>query len=298
MVTRATRRLVCLCLLASALASAAWAQRVAPPLAARIRSPGAGVVDERLSVHLDAEVSPPSVSTARLDVNGVAREVRVSGGRVAQEIAVLPGVNRVVLSVARGAATARASTTFFVRCARSDLRVVMTWVERGVRLAPQVLEPGEAEPWTVWSGGSFETRGEDGLRMSAGLITTARAGRYAIGVELPVGYDGAEPSQPSWNESIERLDTIDRSLATVLPARRAALVRERNTVLAALDAWATPLARRIVVHVDVVLFAGAAGERRWRFDRALVPVGASAELGAFEVTDAMIRAAHPGDEAP
>ncbi len=275
-------------------AGRAHAQRSPGALSVHIESPNAGIVDERETVWLRAVVSGPLVATARVDVNGATGTVAVHDGVIALEVVPFPGNNRVALSVRRGAVTASASVTFFQRAPHDDLRVVMSWPSHGDDLRLRVFEPCEGEPRGCEAVGRID--GSTGGRWfgMAGLSLPVRAGRYRVEVEVPEQGSAQDDGVTGWDALTSNLDEIDRSLATASPTNRASLLDARRTALAALDRWARPTTLRTQVHVEAVLFAGTPHERRWRYDCALQRVEGSVDVGAFEVTDAMVRAERGG----
>lgn len=301
-----TRRpsLVRACVVVTLVTTVAHAQTATPsPLTVHIDAPTAGVVDGDLTVQLSATVSDATVRTALLSVNGVAYEVPVSAGRIEQQVVVVPGNNRVAVSVARGAATAREATTFFLRGPRVDLVVVLGWASRGEIIDLWTREPsGETCKWDhreTAAGGRLLDFSQDaiGFGSQAYVLPTVRPGRYRVKVHYWGSASSEDsPAMSTWFSSIGRLGALDARLAG--PTTTAALVAERATVLSTLDRWARPAAPQTPVHAEIVLFPNSVHERRWRFDRTPQRDGELATLGEVEVTAAMIHAARSGEVAP
>lgn len=277
----------------------ARAQREPEPLRVVIESPSAGVSDVFGHVaQLEARISDPTILTATLTIHGASYEVPVEGGRIAQQLVVAAGVNRVGISVRRGDEVARDSVTWFVRGERTELMVLATWQAHQEIIDLWVREPGgETCKWDhreTESGGSLLDFSADAIGFgSQGYVAAeVRPGTYRIKVHY-WGAFGDEDAR--WSSDYERLlgelDAAELALGQAVGAVRALRARERDRVAAALDRWAMPAAPQTAVHVEAILFPGTVHERRWRFDRRVERTGHLATLGEIEIDEALIRAA-------
>jgi uncharacterized protein YfaP (DUF2135 family) len=276
----------------------AHAQTMTAPFTVSFSTPPAGVVDGDLVVGLEARVSDPRVRQAMLTVNGVTYEVPVEQGAVTQNVVAVPGVNRVMLSAARGDEVARASSTFFLRGPRVDLMVVLGWASRGEIIDLWTREPsGETCKWDhreTRSGGRLLdfSSAAIGFGSQAYALPTVVPGRYRVKVHY---WSASSPedneASTSWEVGIADLNTVDDMLAQSVGPARERLLRERRDVERRLDLWARPAAPQTPVHAEVVLFANTRHERRWRFDRTPQRTGQLDTIGEIEVTAEMIRAA-------
>lgn len=290
------------CLLGSA--AAAQSRTTPPPtvaaalLTVHIETPGAGLLDGDLTTALSAAVSDARVRTAVLTVNGLSYEVPVRDGRVEQNVVVVPGNNRVSVSVTRGATTAHDAVTFHLRGPRVELIALLGWASRGEIIDLWTREPsGETCKWDhreTASGGRLLDFSTDaiGFGSQAYVLPEVRAGRYRVKVHYwsAAAWDD-ERGGFSYDEAIERLDALEAELLTVPEAGRAPLLDERRTVERRLDRWATPAAPQTPVHGEIVVFPNTTHERRWRFDRIPQRTGELVTLGEVEVSAEMIRAA-------
>jgi uncharacterized protein YfaP (DUF2135 family) len=278
------------------------ARATARPLTVKITEPTNGVLEADYTVELRARVSDPRVRTALLAVNGAVYDVPVRGGRIKQTVVAVPGNNRVGIVVRRGGRVARDSLTFYLRGARTDLIVLLTWPTRGEIIDLWVREPGgETCKWDhrqTGSGGRLLDFSEDaiGFGSQAFVLPRIRAGRYRIKVHYWGAY-GRDDARGFWaySELMERLDRLDAGLGRKLaPARREALRRKRAALARRLDRWASPAAPQTRVRGEAILFPGTRHERRWRFAVTSQRTGQLLSLGEAEVSAAMIRAARAG----
>ena len=257
----------------------------ADPLAVAIVEPTAGIVEVDFTTSLVATISDPTIQTAILSVNGAEYEVPVEGGRIEQNVVVVPGNNRLGVLVRRGAETARDSVTFFQAGASPDLMIVLTWQSRGEIIDLWVREPsGETCKWDHRStprGSLLDfSQSAIGFGSQAYVGREVVAGRYRVKVHYWGAFDD-DDARGRWTYDglIQRLDD---------PALRP---DERRRVEAELDAWAQPGAPQTPLAAEVILFPGTRHERRWRFDLVAQRTGQLVGLGEIEVTDDMIRAA-------
>lgn len=270
--------------------------QTAAPLSVRIDEPGGGVVAAQDTARLVATVSDPAVLTASITVHGMSYEVPVRDGRVEQTVVVLPGPNRVGVSVRRGDTVARDSVTFHVDGDPVDLVVLLGWSARGEIIDLWVREPdGETVKWDhreSTHGGRLLDFSSDaiGFGSQAYLRARASAGRYRVKVHYwSDGSRRSDRDDSAFEQALERLHAIDARLrASPPPSEAAALAAERAGVTARLDAWGLPAGAQTPLHAEVLLFANTPRERRWRFDLTAQRSGQLQTLGEVEVTSAML----------
>lgn len=278
---RAAGFLVFLAILSPRLASA-------DPLRVTITDPPAGIVASDFTTSLAATISDASVQTAVLSVNGAEYEVPVEGGRVAQNVVIIPGNNRLGVVARRGEETARDSVTFFAAGEAADLMVVLTWQSRGEIIDLWVREPSGAT--CKWDNRSTEhgslldfSESAIGFGSQAYVSRQVGPGRYRIKVHYWGAYD-EDDARGRWTYD-ELLERLDRPATT--PA-------ERARIEADLDRWAEPGAPQTPLRAEAILFPGTRHERRWRFDLVVQRTGQLVGLGEVEITADMIRAARSG----
>jgi len=284
----------------------------ADPLGVTVLEPTAGIVESDFTTSLVATISDPTVQTAVVTVNGAEYEVPVEGGRVEQNVVVVPGNNRVGVLARRGTETARDSVTFFQAGAAADLMVVLTWQSRGEIVDLWVREPsGETCKWdhrTTDRGALLDfSASAIGFGSQAYVGRQVVAGRYRIKVHYWGAFDDDDArGRWTYDELVDRLDQLDappargrpsqpttrgRERTPPIPRDPAARAAERRRVEAALDAWAEPGAPQTPLQAEAILFPGTRAERRWRFDLVVQRTGQLVGLGEVEITDDMIRAA-------
>jgi len=279
----------------------------ADPLVVTITDPPAGIVASDFTTSLEATISDPSVQTAVLSVNGTEYEVPVEGGRVAQNVVIVPGNNRLAVLARRGGETARDSVTFFAQGETADLMVVLGWPSRGEIIDLWVREPSGAT--CKWDHretphGMLLDFSESaiGFGSQAYVARLVEPGRYRIKVHYWGAYDeGDARGRWTYDGLLDRLDDLDAPPParaapvprgqTPIPRDPAGRAAERRRVEAALDAWAEPGAPQTPLRAEAILFPGTRHERRWRFDLVVQRTGQLVGLGEVEVTAEMIRAA-------
>lgn len=266
-----------------------------------IEAPQAGIVDAEFTTGFSAVVSDPRVRSALLTVNGLAYEVPVRDGRVTQNLVVVPGNNRVALTVTRGGITASEATTFFLRGPSVDLVVLLGWASRGEIIDLWTREPsGETCKWDhreTRSGGRLLDFSNDaiGFGSQAYVLPTVLPGRYRVKIHYwsAAAWDD-ERGDVDFASALTRLADIGTELAHVTGYDRLLLLEERSELERRLDRWAEPAASQTPVHAEVVLFPNTPHERRWRFERVTSRTGSLDTLGEVEVSAEMIRAARGG----
>jgi len=270
----------------------------AAPVALRVHitEPTAGVVRSGEVLQLRAEVSDPTVTTALLTVHGMTYEVPVAAGVVTQNVVILPGNNRVGITVQRGATTARDSLTFFVQGEAVELVVLLSWAARGEIIDLWVREPdGETCKWdhreTGHGGRLLDFSAEAiGFGSQAYLRSTVAAGRYRVKVHYwAAGSREETRTQDDLDNALTALHALDADAGT--PGSADATAETRRDLEARLRQWGRPAGPQTPVHAEVLLFPNTPAERRWRFDLAAQRTGQLQTLGEIEITDAMLRAA-------
>lgn len=282
-------------LLAILLASPQLVAQTVPAPTVRITAPGGGVVDADLVVPFEATVTPPTVRAAMLTVNGSSYEVRVTGGRVRQQVIGVPGNNRVGLTVTESGRTATDATTFHLRGERAEMMVLLSWPSEGEIIDLWVREPdGQTCKWDrrrSTSGGRLLDFSANaiGFGSQAYVTPAVHAGRYRIKLHYwSARGQGDERGAWTWREAIDGLDEIERSLAGAAGSAQSALLERRRTLEATLDRWASPGAPQTRVRAEVVLFPNTSAERRWRFERDVERTGQLITLGDVVIDDALI----------
>lgn len=285
-----------LALLFAILPVSGWA---ATPLRVTIQEPLGGIIHDPI-VTLEAEVSDPEVLSALVVSNGATYHVPVERGRIVQQLVVVPGSNRVGVSVRRGVEVARASLTFRYEGEPSDLMILLSWPSRGEIVDLWVREPGgETCKWDhreTDKGGYLLDFSQDaiGFGSQAYLLRRVRPGRFRVKVHY-WGMWGEDDQRGRWayDDLIARLDQLDERLADPSIKRKdaAKLREERKSVLRRLDRWASAAAPQTPVRAEAVLFPGTPFERRWSFDVVAERTGQLRTLGEIEIDPAMIRRA-------
>lgn len=273
--------------------------RPAPaPLAVHITAPHAGVGHSGETMTLSATVSDPTVRTALLTAHGITYEVPVEDGRVEQTVVVLPGNNRLGVTVQRGGESVSDAVTFRAEGEPVEMVVLLGWASRGEIIDLWVREPtGETCKWDhrETNGGrllDFSTSAI-GFGSQAYLRPQVVAGRYRVKVHYWSARSREVSSdEGNFSQDLERLHAIDDRLAASPPAaERATLTAERAALTARMDRWGLPSGPQTPLRAEVLLFPNTPQERRWRFEVTAQRTGQLQTLGEVEVTDAMIRAA-------
>ncbi|MEZ4391620.1 MAG: hypothetical protein R3A48_11030 [Polyangiales bacterium] len=282
-------------LLALVLVTPQLIAQTVPAPTARITLPGAGLVDAELVVPFEATVTPATIQTAMLTVNGASYEVPVSGGRVRQQVIGVPGNNRVALTVAENGRTAVDSTTFHLRGERAELMVLLAWPSEGEIIDLWVREPdGQTCKWDhrrTTSGGRLLDFSANaiGFGSQAYVSPQVHAGRYRVKVHYwSARGRGDERGAWTWREAIHALDDVESRLVGAVGDARRALVEQRGVLEARLDRWASPGAPQTRVRAEVVLFPNTTAERRWRFERDVERTGQLLTLGDVVIEDTLI----------
>lgn len=272
------------------------ASPAAPAVALRVQitTPSAGVVRSGDVLQLRARVSDPTVQSALLTAHGMTYEVPVTAGEITQNVVVLPGNNRVGLTVQRGTLTARDSLTFFAQGEPVELVVLLAWAARGEIIDLWVREPdGETCKWdhreTGHGGRLLDFSAEAiGFGSQAYLRPSVAAGRYRIKVHYwAAGQREESRTEADLDEALTALHALDADAGTPSPDTQTT----RQTLEARLRQWGRPAGPQTPVHAEVLLFPNTPAERRWRFDLTTQRTGQLQTLGEIEITDAMLRAA-------
>lgn len=264
-------------------------------LTVHIDEPSAGVVHAEHLVTLRARVSDPTVTTALLTAHGMTYEVPVTRGEIVQEVVVLPGNNRVGVTVQRGATTARDSLTFFVQGEPVELVVLLSWASRHEIIDLWVREPdGETCKWdhreTAHGGQLLDfSQYAIGFGAQAYIRPRATAGRYRVKVHYwALGNREGARTEGELSEALAALHDHDRTAGPIpTDAQRAT----RAALEARLRAWARPAATQTPLHAEVLLFPNTPFARRWRFALTAQRDGQLQTLGEVDITDAMLREA-------
>lgn len=272
-------------------------------LRVHIDAPTAGVLDADLVVPFEATVNDPEVRSALLTVNGASYEVPVRAGRVRQQVVVVPGNNRVALTVTRGAEAVTDATTFHLRGERAEMVIVLSWPTEGEIIDLWVREPdGQTCKWDrrrTSNGGRLLDFSADAIGFGSQAYVTPRvdAGRYRVKVHYwsARGRDD-ERGAWTWQQAADALEDTERRLLGATGDARHALLDTQRTLEARLDRWASPGAPQTRVRAEVVLFPNTPSERRWRFDRNVDRSGQLLTLGEVVVDDAVIAAARRAAE--
>lgn len=268
------------------------------PLTVRIIRPTAGVVSFGDTVTLTATVSDPTVRTALVTALGATYEVPLANGVLSQNVVVLPGNNRLGVTVHHGQQTVSDSVTFHSNTDPSELIVLLSWASREEIIDLWVREPsGETCKWD-----HRETNGARlldfsstaiGFGSQAYLRARAVAGRYRLKVHYwsSASRELSTFTEP-YTDTLNQLHTLDQRLAnTPSITDRDTLISERNSLVSQLNQWSRPAGPQTPLRAEAILFANTPHERRWRFELTAQRTGQLQTLGDIEITDPMLRAA-------
>lgn len=269
------------------------------PLSVHIDAPTAGIVEGSMTVALEATVSDARLRNGILTVNGASYEVPIEGGRVRQTVVVLPGNNRVAVSVTHDGHTVSDSRTFYLHGDPTELVVLLAWPSRGEIIDLWVREPGgETCKWNhreTRNGGRLLDFSSDAIGFGSQGFVAPRAvvGRYRLKVHY-WSARGGDDERGTWtyDQAMRDLDAAEHALAQhPAQAERERLLAQQRRLTERLDRWAEPGAPQTPVHAEAVLFGNTVYERRWRFEVTPQRTGELVTLGDIEISDEMIREA-------
>jgi uncharacterized protein YfaP (DUF2135 family) len=272
----ANSRVIGLCLLLSATATASPKNKTraaTPKAAAASHGPPVVTIDKPVSgwttarkITVEGAISDPKIARTTLSLNGTAFLIKVEGGRFKQKLVVSEGLNTVVVETENADGRGRATTSFFARVPKVDLKVYLMFDPQPFYIDLWVTEPGgEKNYWAnreTPSGGVLHDLYNDlpggavGMGPQAYTIANAPAGKYKIQVNYWAG---------GW-------------------------LGEGESAEGPYGARAQPM---VPVRVETVLYEGTPQEERRSFEAVLSKPSDTYTVGEIEVTPPVERGHAP-----